>query len=53
MKTIYLWPKAKQLNAVSQKNKQSRMLCSSFLTSFSLQKIILHSLKQSQVNEVR
>ena len=28
MKTIYLWQKAKKLNAVSQKNKQNRMLCS-------------------------
>ena len=28
MKTIYLWPKMKQLTAVSQKNKQNRILCS-------------------------
>ena len=28
LKTIYLWPKLKELNAVSQKNKQNRMLCS-------------------------
>ena len=28
MKTIYLWPKMKQLIALSQKNKQNRVLCS-------------------------
>ena len=27
MKSIYLWPKMKQLIALSQKNKQNRVLC--------------------------
>ena len=40
MKTIYLWPKMKQLIALSQKNKQNRVLCpilqfQNFLENFS------------------
>ena len=38
MKTIYPWPKMKQLISLSQKNKQNRVLCSilqfQLLTSF-------------------